>query len=228
MAITLCGARRITFLANVSSDGDPEAVNVLLKLDGEPFHFWQCVNIDGVHGEDRKIRDLHRKRWYQRHRSNWQWVAYYVNDETWSCLSNNRPFPDNSTDTITSNDMQILEDSANKKTVITHKIQRQGIALALQWFERSKKFYKILHIYIWVCEEVSWLILFLINFQISLHKYRINVRFWRIFHSYMSLLDDQSDQLRFVFVSFEVITGRKTLHFFFCISVTWRPLLRRG
>lgn len=31
----------VTFLANVSGDRDPEAVDVLRKLDREALHFWQ-------------------------------------------------------------------------------------------------------------------------------------------------------------------------------------------
>lgn len=110
-------SRGITFLAHVSSDGNPEAVNIFLKLDGESFHFWQWVNINGVHGEDRKFRDLHRNRRYHWHRSNWHWVAYYVHDETWPCLPNNPSFRDNSPAIITRNDMQmreILEESTEE------------------------------------------------------------------------------------------------------------------
>ena len=98
--IILSRTRGITFLAHVSSDGDPKAVNVLLKLDGESFHFWQWININGVHGEDRELRNLYRNRRYHWHRSNWHWIAYYVHDEAWPCLPNNHPCPDNTVDAI--------------------------------------------------------------------------------------------------------------------------------
>lgn len=84
----------ITFLANVSSDSDPEAVSVLREIDLEALHLWQWINVEGLHGEHGEVLELHRK-WHRRynwHRSNWHWVAYHVHDETGSCLRGEKYF----------------------------------------------------------------------------------------------------------------------------------------